>query len=74
VTKNKNAPQAGEPGSAPLQCQAYPWKNWKKPLTFGDFVASSYRLWGKRNAEGIIRLALKAHLVEFCGQQRFVIS
>jgi len=46
----------------------------KKPLTFGDFVAGSYRAWGKRRAGGIIRLALKSHLVEFRGQQRYEIS
>jgi hypothetical protein len=46
----------------------------KKPLTFGDFVAGSYRAWGKRKAEGIIRLAVKSHLIEFCGQQRFIIA
>ena len=45
----------------------------KKPLTFGDFVAGSYRAWGKRRANGIIRLAFKAHWVEFCGPHRFVI-
>jgi hypothetical protein len=46
----------------------------KKPLTFGDFVAGSYHTWGKRKAEGIIRLAIKSHLIEFCGHQRIVIS
>jgi hypothetical protein len=46
----------------------------QKPLTFGDFVAGGYRAWGKRKANGIIRLAIKTHLIEFRGQQRFVIS
>jgi len=46
----------------------------KKPLTFGDFVAGSYRAWGKRRAEGMIRLAVKSRLVEFCGDERFMIS
>ena len=46
----------------------------KKPLTFGDFVAGGYDAWGKREAVGIIQLALKSHLVEFSGQQRFEIS
>jgi hypothetical protein len=46
----------------------------KKPLTFGDFVAGSYRAWGKRKAKGMIQLAVKAHIVEFRGQQLFVIS
>jgi hypothetical protein len=43
-------------------------------LTFGDFIAGSYRAWGKRKADGIIRLAIKAHWIEFRGQHRFVIS
>jgi hypothetical protein len=46
----------------------------KKPLTFGEFVAGGYRVWGKRRAEGIIRLAVKSHMIEFRGQQRIVIS
>ena len=46
----------------------------KKPLTFGDFVAGGYHAWGKRRAKGIIRLAIKSHLIEFCGQPRIVIS
>jgi hypothetical protein len=46
----------------------------KKPLTFGDVVAGSYRAWGKRRAGGIIRLALELHFIQFRGQHRFVIS
>jgi hypothetical protein len=46
----------------------------KEPLTFGDFVAGGCRAWGKRRAIGMIRLAIKSHLIEFRGQQRFVIS
>jgi hypothetical protein len=46
----------------------------KKPLTFGDVVAGSYRAWGKRRANGMIRLAIKTRLIEFHGEQRFVIS
>jgi hypothetical protein len=46
----------------------------KKPLTFGEFVAGRYHVWGRRRALGIIRLAIKANLIEFHGQQRFVIS
>jgi hypothetical protein len=46
----------------------------KKPLTFGDFVAGGYHAWGKRKAEGIIRLAIKSHMIEFRGQQRIVIA
>ncbi len=46
----------------------------KRPLTFGDFVAGSYRAWGKRKAEGMIRLAIKSHLIEFRGRERFAFS
>jgi hypothetical protein len=46
----------------------------KKQLTFGDFVAGGYRAWGKRRALGIIRLALKSHIIEFRGQQRIEIA
>ena len=46
----------------------------KRPLTFGDFVAGVYRTWGKREAKGIIQLAVKAHVIEFRGAKRFVIS
>jgi hypothetical protein len=46
----------------------------KKSLTFGEFIASVYDVCDKRQARGFVRLALKAHLVEFHGQQRFVIS
>jgi hypothetical protein len=42
-------------------------------LTFGDFVAGVYRAWGDRKAKGVIQLAVKAHLIEFRGQQRFEI-
>ena len=43
-------------------------------MTFGDFVAGSYRAWGKRKAKGLIQLALKARFVEFRGEYRLVIS
>jgi hypothetical protein len=43
-------------------------------LTFGDLIAGGYRAWGNQKAKGIIRLALKAHLVEFRGADRFMIS
>jgi hypothetical protein len=46
----------------------------KKPLTFGDFVADGHRAWGKCRAMGIIRLAVRSHLIEFRGQQRIVIA
>ena len=44
-----------------------------KPMTFGDFVAGVYKTWGKRKAKGIVHLAVKLHLVEFCGPERIVI-
>jgi hypothetical protein len=44
-----------------------------EPLTFGAFVAGGYRAWGKDRAKGIIHLAVKAHMIEFCGQERFMI-
>ncbi|HYV27645.1 MAG TPA: hypothetical protein VFA77_08945 [Candidatus Eisenbacteria bacterium] len=43
-------------------------------LTFGGFIAAVYRACGKRRARRIVRLAVNAHLIEFGGQQRFVIS
>jgi hypothetical protein len=45
----------------------------KEPLTFGDFVTGAYRVWGKRRARGMIHLAVKAHMIEFCGQRRYTI-
>jgi hypothetical protein len=45
-----------------------------RPLTFGDFVAGVYHAWGARRAKGIIDLAIKAHVIEFRGKERFVIS
>ena len=45
-----------------------------KPLTFGEFVAAVYRVWGRRRAKGLVWLAINARLVEFRGQQRVVIS
>lgn len=37
----------------------------KKNLTFGEFVERMYDACGKRKAGGIVRLAIKAHLIEF---------
>ncbi|HUD49201.1 MAG TPA: hypothetical protein VMR33_20400 [Candidatus Baltobacteraceae bacterium] len=34
-------------------------------LTLGAFIAGGYRAWGKRKANGIIRLAIKARLIKF---------
>jgi len=46
----------------------------KKTLTFGEFIMDVYDGLGKRRAKGMVWLAVNAHLVEFRGQQRFVIS
>ena len=45
-----------------------------KTLTLGEFIASVYDAHGKHQAREIVRLAINAHLVEFRGQKRFVIS
>lgn len=45
----------------------------RKGLTFGDFIAATYRAWGARRARGLVRLALNSHLVVFRGKQRIVI-
>jgi len=45
----------------------------RKPLTFGEFIAAAYDTCGGQRAEGIVRLAVNAHLVEFRGRDRFVI-
>ena len=41
---------------------------------FGDFIAATYRVWGRDRAKEIVREAVNAHLVEFRGRQHFVIS
>jgi hypothetical protein len=46
----------------------------KKTLTFGDFVAGVYDTWGTRKAKGIVKLAIKMHVIEFRGTERFEIS
>jgi hypothetical protein len=45
-----------------------------KTLTFGGYIEAVYRASGKRRARGIVRHAVNARLIEFRGQQRFVIS
>jgi hypothetical protein len=46
----------------------------RQSLTFGEFVEAAYRTWGKRRAKGVIKLAVEAQVIKFCGRQRFVIS
>ena len=40
----------------------------KKALTLAEFIASVYDAHGKHMARGFVRLAIKAHMVEFCGK------
>ena len=47
--------------------------NHKLALTFGEFIESVYDACGRQKAEGIVRFAVNARLVEFCGHDRFVI-
>ena len=46
----------------------------QKALKLGEFIASVYAAYGKQKAKRIVRLAVNAHLVEFRGHDRFVIS
>ena len=34
-----------------------------REMTLGDFIAGSYRAWGRHRAKGFIRLAAKARLI-----------
>lgn len=45
----------------------------KTILTFGDFVADVYHIWGARKAKGIVKLAIKMRVIEFRGTERFVV-
>jgi hypothetical protein len=45
-----------------------------QPLMFGDFVAGVYHAWGQRKAKGIVKLAIKTHLIVFQGTERFEVS
>jgi CheY-like chemotaxis protein len=45
----------------------------KGHLTFGEFIMAVYDACGRQKAEGIVRLAVKARLVEFRGHDRIVI-
>jgi hypothetical protein len=46
----------------------------KGELTFGEFVAASYRAWGRLRAKVFVRLAVNNHLVVFHRRGRFVIT
>ena len=43
-------------------------------LTFGGLIASLYNTYGERNANGVLRLAIKTNLVVFRGPNRYVVS
>ena len=45
-----------------------------KPLTYGEFIMAVHDECGKRKARGIVRLAVKPHVIGVRAQQRFVIS
>jgi hypothetical protein len=45
----------------------------KRLLTFGELSATVYAACGRQKAEGIVRLAVNARLLEFRGHDRFVI-
>ena len=44
----------------------------KKALTFGELVAAAYHACGGQKAKRIVRLAVKARLVELRGDDRIV--
>ena len=46
----------------------------KKALTFGNLVTNFYHTYGKRKANGILRLATEAKLVEFRGRDHYILS
>jgi hypothetical protein len=46
----------------------------RKALTFGSLVMDFYNAYGKRKANGILRLAAKLGLVGFRGHNRHVLT
>jgi hypothetical protein len=46
----------------------------EKTLTVGDVVAGVYGAWGRRKAEGVVKLAITMHRIEFRATDRFVVS
>lgn len=55
-----------------FQTRQTPHKRWA--LTLGEFCASVYHACGRKKAKGMVRLAMKARLVEFRRPRRFMIS
>jgi hypothetical protein len=49
-------------------------KDKKQGLMLGDFIVAAYRTWGKRRANGFVRLFVNARLVVFRGRRRFMIA
>jgi hypothetical protein len=49
-------------------------KQMKRALTFGGLIENFYNAYGQRSANGILRLAVKAHLVAFHGRNRYDLS
>ena len=46
----------------------------KTRLTLGGLIAATHERWGKRRAQGILRLTVNARLVKFKGPLRYEIS
>lgn len=46
----------------------------RQVLRFGDVVESIYNACGRRKARNIVRLAVNANVIIFCGHVRYVIS
>jgi len=47
-------------------------KSTKKTRTFGEFVACVYDVCDQRDASKVVQFAIKAHVIEFCGQHRVI--
>ncbi|MCE0484974.1 MAG: hypothetical protein LV479_12150 [Methylacidiphilales bacterium] len=45
-------------------------KSTKRTWTFGEFVTSVYDACDNRNAGRVVQFAIKAHIMEFCRQER----
>jgi hypothetical protein len=46
----------------------------KRFLTFGEFIAQVYEVCDRRSAKGIVRIAIKSHMVEFRAHHRVLVS
>jgi hypothetical protein len=43
-------------------------------MTFGEFIARTFKAFGRHQARAIVLHAVNAHLLQFRGQQRFLVS